>query len=813
MKNFIYPLSIVLILSTLSCKKLENLLDPEKPTTTTGNINTGATVTVITQTVSNAGGIIKIVKPGDPLDGMEISISTNSFSSSQNINISYSPVTSHKFDSDFKATSPLIKIAGVTEFAKKDISLKVPIKLSTGEVAMAFLYNQTTGTLEGMPIVNMNLNYIEFSTRKLSSRSVALNKINKDDEEYSSIIVFSILESKLDGKTILATGFEPGYDDWEFVNKGSYIEPGGHCAGQAISALWYFAEKKKTEGGLFHKYDLICDKNNPSLMWADNPKGFRFASMVQNDAKFSSEKISEHYTFQENDQRFTWWSFVMAMALTKEPQLVIVYNKGSTSGHAVLTYKIDLTQRTLYIADPNFPNNRNPLDGSQQIKTIAYDHLAKKFNPYVSKLNDDLPDVVFNNIAFLGKYIFIDKAKIDTRWNEFSNGTIGNGKFPYYKLYNETTSGNEITDGMTVTKAELKIVAKSEGCDNFYPGTDKLQNVAIYNKEGYFVDSSTVGNKGVAKYLLSSGANKIGILVNGKLKNSANSFIDFKWVTINYNQTATALTLTPNTLDAALNGTYELKGIYSGALPAKYKCYWLISGETGYISRENDLSLKYQFKKEGTIKANISLTDNTNPNAPVSLGSAEATITVTQKPLSDLYGLDGLFLSVLGECQYENSNSTLFTFNILDISSNFNKSYPEINRIIWNGETFTAKYEYPKRGIVVGDTTFITGNVSGTVSSDGLTIKSLKISENSKHNKSNYSYTFSIDVADFTIKRNTNPTFYTYSGYEKGSSVGSKILSIGYSTTGSTSSDPKVTLKGLKYNSTLAPPELTIMFQ
>ncbi|MBK7303284.1 MAG: hypothetical protein IPI90_08535 [Saprospiraceae bacterium] len=40
------------------------------------------------------------------------------------------------------------------------------------------------------------------------------------------------------------SGFRPGIDDWEYPNQGSYIDLEGHCAGQSLTAMWYYHIRK-----------------------------------------------------------------------------------------------------------------------------------------------------------------------------------------------------------------------------------------------------------------------------------------------------------------------------------------------------------------------------------------------------------------------------------------------------------------------------------------------------------------------------------------------------------------------------------------
>jgi hypothetical protein len=88
-------------------------------------------------------------------------------------------------------------------------------------------------------------------------------------------------------QTVIQSGFKPGVDDGNSSIRFLYCSP-GHCAGQSMTSLWYYYEKKlKGEKSLFHKYDLINNNIKPSFMSVDNSLGYRFASVIQNDFNFN----------------------------------------------------------------------------------------------------------------------------------------------------------------------------------------------------------------------------------------------------------------------------------------------------------------------------------------------------------------------------------------------------------------------------------------------------------------------------------------------------------------------------------------------
>jgi hypothetical protein len=108
------------------------------------------------------------------------------------------------------------------------------------QFALACYYDRRTGALEGLTPVEVRDGAIVAATRR-----------------FSDIVVRAVQVDELSAAFAIETGFRPGYDDWQFPNHGFYVEPRGHCAGQAISALWYFHERRTNNNArpLYGRYD------------------------------------------------------------------------------------------------------------------------------------------------------------------------------------------------------------------------------------------------------------------------------------------------------------------------------------------------------------------------------------------------------------------------------------------------------------------------------------------------------------------------------------------------------------------------------
>jgi hypothetical protein len=509
-------LAIILLLTLNACKKEDSPTEPETNNPSNSDvIKVGTLVNVTSQPVGSSGGTINILTAGNPLRGMQITVPPNSYSATKTFEISYAQIENHKLGSNFNPLSPLIKISNGGGYAENPINIKIPIKKTKDDFAIGFLYDASTGKLEALPLLDVNDSSVTVNTRHFSSTRSTLGKGLINDQSFTNLVVSSIKESVLLGQTVISSGFTPGVDDWEFINYGSFITE-GHCAGQSMTAMWYFYEKKLNGAPqLFHRYDTINKSEDPSFVWYDNPLGYRFASTIQED--FNWQGWIRNVNIQSYLEPITWKTFIAAMLITGQPQLIIIKNRATNDGHAMIVYKIGVTEGILYIADPNYPNNRHTT-GASSVRNIKY--INGKFQPYDSFLKAGEPGITFDQFAFFGKTANIDWTKISKRFSELENKTIGNDRFPTYKLkYKLNTERIELKDTLTTS---LELLDVSIEYSDAIKGTRSI--VINENGEKY---------KDPLKINLELGKKKYGFYLEGRSPDKfVNSFINFRWITI-----------------------------------------------------------------------------------------------------------------------------------------------------------------------------------------------------------------------------------------------------------------------------------------
>lgn len=530
--KILFPLLFSIII-LFACKEENNIINPEEEPTKSDKITIGETVEEATGTITTGGGTLVVSNPNSKINGLTITVPSSGFNETKNFVISSAPITNHKLGENFNPVSPLITIQNGGGYSEMPVTIKVPIEKETDEFLIGFLYNEITGELEALPVIDLDDSYVTVETRHFSLSTLSSNGSLQKVSEISSsgnLIISSIKESVLAGKTVISSGFTPGLDDWEFINYGSYISPGGHCAGQSMTAMWYYYEKRlKGELPLFHRFDEINDSEKPNLLWQDNPLGYRFASSVQQDADWGNWVSA--LKLQSKLPSLVWKTFITAMIITGEPQSVIIRNSLSGGGHAMIVYKINVTEGKMYIADPNYPNNRSS-SGEQSVRIINY--VNGKFEPYPSYPKVGDPGVEYDQIAFYAKTSTFNWSKIGERYKEIENETIGNDRFKNYNLFLKTKNDSiPLLDGMTITNDTIKLYCINDKIPGFLPGTSRRQFLYIYDQAGNFFTSTA--DDGLVKFRINLSSVKFGVYICGyKDNNEPNKYYDFKWITLNY---------------------------------------------------------------------------------------------------------------------------------------------------------------------------------------------------------------------------------------------------------------------------------------
>jgi len=309
-------------------------------------------------------------------------------------------------------------------------------------------------------------------------------------------------------------------DDWYFPNYGSYIAPGGHCAGQSISAMYYYIEGLgQPLYGLYDNYDNQY-KETPNL-WVDDELGYRLASMTQEllDWDGHGRKFWSAFNNKYNDH-VVYNAFAYSMLVTGMPQFVGIYGTdedGKVFGHALIAYKIE--DNKLYVSDPNFPAWS---EGGKEERTINYNAETGKFESYTSGATAADTGDEYDRVLYFGYKDLIGWELMGELWERLEDGWIGLDTFPVYEL--------AVRQADSEAEDELWTNYESEGKDIVVRVRDHdfIAHLDVLDANGKRIGQ---GNQPIEIELM-DGDNWLGFTVYGG--KPAGDVIRFRWVAFDW---------------------------------------------------------------------------------------------------------------------------------------------------------------------------------------------------------------------------------------------------------------------------------------
>ncbi|MHB1293763.1 MAG: hypothetical protein ACYC4R_02090 [Anaerolineae bacterium] len=380
-------------------------------------------------TISKAGGTITVERPGDPLDGLTIQVPPDAYAEPVNLVVSYQPIGEDSDLGELQIISPLVSIENGGQVADGMISVRIPVEVPDDHFAMGFYYDEETGALEGLPISTLEESAVTVVTQHFSRLIVVAER-------------FSYLETKN-----LDTGFRPGVDTWQFQNRGTYLNPQGICWGMSVSSLWSYLEEPRQNAGqrLWGLYDNSLGTGHETRgFWEDDAWAIMVADAVQSiqgpgavvqvygvvpQVEKEAREAGALLDLRLQRNQITFYSLVLAMDITKQPQLLSVSTEDDHTSHSVICYRVDGT--TLYLADPNdYQKLLAGDDGSQQeppLRTLAYHKHEKdgqdgRFDVYRS--SQDLTSLLsgeyigYTKITYYGQTALTHWQKVGQIWRQ-----------------------------------------------------------------------------------------------------------------------------------------------------------------------------------------------------------------------------------------------------------------------------------------------------------------------------------------------------------------------------------------------------------
>ncbi|MBL0175708.1 MAG: PKD domain-containing protein [Ignavibacteria bacterium] len=429
-----------------------------------------------------------------------------------------------------------------------------------------------------------------------------------DLSSLAGIFVISVKESHLNGQAVINTGFKPKIDDWEFVNEGSYIEPEGHCAGQAMTMMWYYYQQKlRGKPQLFHLLDM---SKSDDLFWQDNPTGFRFASVIQQDIDFNSlsRTLIRNLLDRGADALF-WNAFIASMILTGEPQYVALRrynaNRQFLYGHAIVAHKINVSEGKIFVTDPNYP-------GTERVITYS----NGSFTPYNTKQNTTQADPEpYQGIGCFHKSSMIDWSTISARWKQVQDssiGTVAPNVFPSYIIRTTDSRQATITESVIAVADTIGIEVECPTCQIWYTGSDHLTTFKIRLGESRLAASDVNG-----KFLLDDlrpGENTFTIEIdNWSPDGTYKTYLDFRRLTIWYYSLrilAARADSVPMKKPGDKNTDYAFVASMPGGGPKKFRVDWSFGDGSPREVRTNDSTVTHKWQADGEYLVTARLYDD-----------------------------------------------------------------------------------------------------------------------------------------------------------------------------------------------------------
>ena len=521
-------LLLIAFISISSCRSGNNYT-----VQASAKIITEKEIQVADEVIPVEGGQVSIDQPNSPLDGLIIDIPANAYEDDRNFQITYSPITSYNCGPLIHPLTPLINISNGGEYASDVMSVTIPVQVPAGQFAMAFLYNDKTGRLEGLPLAESEADHVTVMTRNFSNTTIERsNPLGAGVKAGKDVKLSQILVSAVDEKELMKdhiTPFKPAEDNWQFENHGSYIAPGGHCSGQSMGMLWYYSEKRVNGSPpLYQRFDN--DDNEPKTphFWRDDVMAYKFCSLLQSDWSFSEEN-SEIFNWQKMDDARIMKAFSYALRVTNEPQFVYIATADNSVAHAIVVYGIQ--HGDLLVSDPNFPWRKD--------SKIPYDQYNGSYGDYSSARIASGKSIPFKKFYYLAKTAMVSWENAEQYWKAIADKTIGKGKFPEYSIYalNEQDEFVPLDNNFTVPLGGR--LTLSIRC------ADAETDFKIFGSGGY-----EIPHQGSSAILQEADLQAVGICV---VSAGAKSWMGFKWYTLKM-----AGTLPPEQIEQPAKGKITL---------------------------------------------------------------------------------------------------------------------------------------------------------------------------------------------------------------------------------------------------------------
>ena len=573
-------------------------------------------------TVGTGGGTFRYTKAGDALDGLTLTVPAAAYHAAVQWTITADSSITVPLPAGFSQAGPVLVITNGQGYADSTMTLTVPLHLAAGMVAAPFYFDPVSGTLEGIPLVASTSTAATLATLHFSGDLMAIPGSGAKLSMLRSSIragfgSVRVVWIQLPGASLAGTyttTFHPGVDDWEFINYGDFLSPGGDCEGMSITAMYYhyyFRLGPTPRAGLFHQFDLSL------LNQWDDIQGIRFAGSVQLDylqryhagvdQVASQTAVAKANGLVGTSMTSDW--ILLTLKLTGRP--VLMGLKGPTGGHAVVAYAAtsDGSNTTVSFSDPNYPGTTT--------RTMTF--VNGILDPVNLALNAAESPDYFSMAYALGVSAEVPLTEVTARWQQFIAGTAGSDNYPkdYHFEVFEPLTGTWSTLGSVfqTTQNTLKIRAICNDCQ-FAAGSAPWEEPAqIWDAVGQTV----IGPVGFRDNITTTTPFMAVALALGNDYPHRAGYLDAQAFTFVHGSFfVTASDATPS-IGVAVNFVNHHGGL--AITGSQWK--WDFKDGTPTVTATNDSLISHAFTAPGTFDVAVTLV-----NAGVPKGTATVTITV-----------------------------------------------------------------------------------------------------------------------------------------------------------------------------------------
>ncbi len=500
--------------------------------------------------LSSAGGTIRYRKAGDPLSGASLTIPAGAYPAGGHWRIeSKSAATAPKFPTGHTST-PVLFITTDLALSDSVLLLTLPIRATTDSFTALFLRDPVSGRMEVLSPVSITDTSLTVAARHFAPDLLvgpavpAGLRLGRGTPQSMQVLAVTSAVAELTGGIV--TAFQPGVDDWEFPNYGTYVTPNGQSVGQSLSALYFFLANFPNPISLWSNPQFDTGR-----FWADNAQGVRLVGAAETRVNWpsvatyikgiSTNAIANGFSSLDGAH---FLATAVAMSVTRQPQLLTGLGSQFQGYYGLIAYKMDATG--IFVIDPNRPGVGLRIPFANQVFGPV------SFGPYAGA-----PTAPFSNWRVVTPSAAIRTSVMVGLFAEAAQGRAGDVEFPPYRIQyfdEEAVAWTDLTTAtLQVGWQDIQLRAICPSCARPIPSISQPGLMAVDIYDGQAAQLATDRTFGQVTFRVPADG-KVGIHLLGGVNScsgcaTAWRHVDFKSITIQ----ATRLLIAPDPMVGTVN--------------------------------------------------------------------------------------------------------------------------------------------------------------------------------------------------------------------------------------------------------------------